>query len=206
MNFCSECGQSVRVGIPDDDNRPRHICDGCDTIHYQNPKIVAGTIPVYGDKVLLCKRAIEPRLGSWTLPAGFMENEETTADAAARETWEEAHAKVDIKHLYVLIDTTVISQVYMMFLADLPQPEYAAGPESLEVELFSEDEIPWEELAFPTIEKTLRLYFEDRKKGHYPLHQCEITKADRDRFIAQISQNGQSPLATASSAPVLDNS
>ena len=184
MNFCSECGHPVRVGIPDDDNRPRHICDACGTIHYQNPKIVAGTVPVYGDKVLLCKRAIEPRLGYWTLPAGFMENEESTDDAAARETWEEAHAKVDIKHLYVVIDTVAISQVYMMFLADMPEPEYGAGPESLEVELFSEDEIPWDELAFPTIEKTLRLYFEDRKKGEYPLHQCQVTKDDRNRFFA----------------------
>lgn len=186
MNFCSECGEKVRIGIPDDDNRPRHICDACDTIHYHNPKIVAGTIPVYGDKVLLCKRAIEPRLGYWTLPAGFMENEETTVEAAARETWEEAQAEVNVSHLYVLIDTTVISQVYMMFLADLPKPEYGAGPESLEVELFSEDEIPWGELAFPTIEKTLRLYFEDRMKGHFPMHQCDVSKEDRDRFYAAI--------------------
>lgn len=186
MNFCSECGEKVRIGIPDDDNRPRHICDACDTIHYHNPKIVAGTIPVYGDKVLLCKRAIEPRLGYWTLPAGFMENEETTVEAAARETWEEAQAEVNVSHLYVLIDTTVISQVYMMFLADMPKPEYAAGPESLEVELFAEDEIPWGDLAFPTIEKTLRLYFEDRKKGHFPMHQCDVSKEDRDRFYAAI--------------------
>ncbi|OOV87092.1 NUDIX hydrolase [Oceanospirillum linum] len=186
MNFCSECGEKVRIGIPDDDNRPRHICDACHTIHYHNPKIVAGTVPVYGDKVLLCKRAIEPRIGYWTLPAGFMENEETTVEAAARETWEEAQAKVDISHLYVLIDTTVISQVYMMFLADMPKPEYAAGPESLEVELFAEEDIPWGELAFPTIEKTLRLYFEDRRKGSFPMHQCDVNQEDRDRFYAAI--------------------
>lgn len=184
MKFCSECGEKVRVGVPEDDNRPRHICDACDTIHYQNPKIVAGTIPVHGDKILLCKRAIEPRLGFWTLPAGFMENEETTAEAAARETWEEARARVEVRHLYVLIDTTVISQVYMMFLADLPHPEFAAGPESLEVALFSEEEIPWGELAFPTIEKTLRLFFADRRRGHYPLHQCDVTQEDRARFYA----------------------
>lgn len=186
MNFCSECGHPVRVGIPDDDNRPRHICDNCHTIHYQNPKIVAGTVPVYQDKVLLCKRAIEPRVGYWTLPAGFMENEETTADAAARETWEEAQAQVDIRHLYMLIDTTAISQVYMMFLADMPEPVFGAGPESLEVELFSEDEIPWDELAFPTIEKTLRQYFSDRREGHFPLHQCQVTKEDRDRFFTSL--------------------
>ncbi|WP_051206511.1 NUDIX hydrolase [Oceanospirillum maris] len=191
MNFCSECGEKVRVGVPEDDNRPRHICDACDTIHYHNPKIVAGTVPVYGDKVLLCKRAIEPRIGYWTLPAGFMENEETTAEAAARETWEEAQAKVDISHLYVLIDTTVISQVYMMFLANMPTAEFGAGPESLEVELFAEEDIPWGELAFPTIEKTLRLYFEDRKKGHFPMHQCDVNKEDRDRFYAAI-ENSQS--------------
>lgn len=188
MNFCSDCGQPVRVGIPDDDNRPRHICDHCNTIHYQNPKIVAGTIPVYGDKILLCKRAIEPRYGYWTLPAGFMENHETTADAAWRETWEEAQAKVNIQQLYMLIDTTVISQVYMIFLADLPEPIFNSGPESLEVELFSEDEIPWAELAFPTIEKSLRCYFEDRKKGHFPLHQCDVSKEDRDRFYAAEKQ------------------
>jgi len=192
MNFCSECGEKVRVGVPEDDNRPRHICDACDTIHYHNPKIVAGTVPVYGDKVLLCKRAIEPRIGYWTLPAGFMENEETTAEAAARETWEEAQAKVDISHLYVLIDTTVISQVYMMFLANMPTAEFGAGPESLEVELFAEEDIPWGELAFPTIEKTLRLYFEDRKKGHFPMHQCDVNKEDRDRFYAAIEDSQSS--------------
>jgi len=192
MNFCSECGHPVRVGIPDDDNRPRHICDNCHTIHYQNPKIVAGTVPVYQDKVLLCKRAIEPRVGYWTLPAGFMENEETTADAAARETWEEAQAQVDIRHLYMLIDTTAISQVYMMFLADMPEPVFGAGPESLEVELFSEDEIPWDELAFPTIEKTLRQYFSDRREGRFPLHQCQVTKEDRDRFFTSLHQQAVS--------------
>lgn len=188
MNFCSDCGQPVRVGIPDDDNRPRHICDHCNTIHYQNPKIVAGTIPVYGDKILLCKRAIEPRYGYWTLPAGFMENHETTADAALRETWEEAQAKVNIQQLYMLIDTTVISQVYMIFLAELPEPVFSSGPESLEVELFSEEEIPWSELAFPTIEKSLRHFFDDRKKGHFPLHQCDVSQEDRDRFYAAEKQ------------------
>lgn len=188
MNFCSDCGQPVRVGIPDDDNRPRHICDHCNTIHYQNPKIVAGTIPVYGDKILLCKRAIEPRYGYWTLPAGFMENHETTADAALRETWEEAQAKVNIQQLYMLIDTTVISQVYMIFLAELPEPVFSSGPESLEVELFSEEEIPWSELAFPTIEKSLRHFFDDRKKGCFPLHQCDVSQEDRDRFYAAEKQ------------------
>lgn len=186
MNFCSECGHPVRVGIPDDDNRPRHICDNCHTIHYQNPKIVAGTVPVYQDKVLLCKRAIEPRVGYWTLPAGFMENEESTAEAAARETWEEAQARVNVQHLYMLIDTTAISQVYMLFLADLPEPEFAAGPESLEVGLFTEEEIPWDQLAFPTIEMTLRQYFEDRRQGIFPMHQRQVTPADRDRFFASL--------------------
>jgi len=165
MKFCSQCGSDVEHKIPEDDNRPRYVCVKCDIIHYQNPNIVAGTIPVHGDKILLCKRAIEPRYGYWTLPAGFMENQETTTEAALRETWEEAEAKVRIDGLYSVINVPQIDQVHMFFRATMINDSYGAGQESLETELFSQDEIPWDELAFPTVKRTLKLFFEDREKG-----------------------------------------
>ncbi|HBK38215.1 MAG TPA: NUDIX hydrolase, partial [Halomonas sp.] len=129
MNFCSQCGEKVRFAVPEGDDRPRYLCDGCGTIHYQNPRIVAGTLPVSGSKVLLCKRAISPRKGYWTLPAGYMENAETTQQAATRETWEEAFAEVTLGGLYTLIDLPHINQVYMIFLADLIG-DFGPGPES----------------------------------------------------------------------------
>lgn len=182
MNFCSQCGEKVRFAVPEDDDRPRYLCDACGTIHYQNPRIVAGTLPVIGDKILLCKRAIAPRKGYWTLPAGYMENAETTQQAAARETWEEAFAKVRLDGLYTLIDLPHINQVYMIFRAELLSG-FSAGPESLEVELFEEHEIPWDELAFPTIELTLQHFYADRKSAHYPLHTSAITPEDRERYF-----------------------
>ncbi|WP_253444224.1 NUDIX hydrolase [Halomonas sp. Y3] len=182
MNFCSHCGHTVRFAIPEGDDRPRFLCDECGTIHYQNPRIVAGTLPVSGTRVLLCRRAIAPRRGYWTLPAGFMENAETTGEAAARETREEACAEVALQGLYAMINLPHINQVYMMFRADLVGG-FAAGPESLEVALFEEHEIPWEELAFPTIERTLRHFFKDRDGGHYPLHVSDITPEDRERYF-----------------------
>ncbi|MHB0775707.1 NUDIX hydrolase [Halomonas sp. WWR20] len=182
MNFCSHCGHRVRFAIPEGDDRPRYFCDACDTVHYQNPRIVAGTLPVVGEKILLCRRAIAPRHGYWTLPAGFMENAETTVEAAARETWEEALAEVEIKSLYTLINLPHIDQVYMIFLADLVG-DFAAGPESLEVALFEEREIPWDELAFPTIERTLRHYFEDRPRDSFPLHVSDIGLEERKRYF-----------------------
>ncbi|GAB2803319.1 NUDIX hydrolase [Halomonas shantousis] len=182
MNFCSHCGHGVRFAIPEGDDRPRYLCDACGTIHYQNPRIVAGTLPVAGDRVLLCRRAIAPRHGYWTLPAGFMENAETTVEAAARETWEEALAKVDVQGLYTLINLPHINQVYMIFLADL-HGEFGAGPESLEVALFEEREIPWDELAFPTIERTLRHYFADRPSATFPLHVSDIGLEERRRYF-----------------------
>ncbi|MCG7600507.1 NUDIX hydrolase [Halomonas sp. McH1-25] len=182
MNFCSHCGQRVRFAIPEGDDRLRYLCDDCGTIHYQNPRIVAGTLPVCDGRVLLCRRAIAPRKGYWTLPAGFMENAETTLEAAARETWEEACARVEIHDLYTLINLPHINQVYMIFLADL-QGGFAAGPESLEVAMFAEDEIPWDELAFPTIERTLRHYFADRRGAVFPLHISDIGEEDRERYF-----------------------
>jgi len=192
MKFCSQCGSNVEQKIPEDDNRPRYVCVKCDIIHYQNPNIVAGTIPLNGEKILLCRRAIEPRYGFWTLPAGFMENQETTTEAALRETWEEAEAKVEINALYSVINVPQIDQVHMFFLAKMLDDKFGAGPESLETQLFSEDEIPWDELAFPTVKKTLKLFFEDRKNGllaqdrHVNTHVCDIIRTPR-----QIEQHGK---------------
>jgi len=182
MNFCSHCGEPVRFAIPEGDDRPRYLCDACGSIHYQNPRIVAGTLPVHDGRILLCRRAIAPRRGYWTLPAGFMENAETTLEAAARETREEACAEVAIHGLYTLINLPHINQVFMIFLADL-EGGFAAGPESLEVALFGEDEVPWDELAFPTIERTLHRYFSDRRHGAYPLHMSDISPEDRERYF-----------------------
>ncbi|MCK0715569.1 NUDIX hydrolase [Chromohalobacter sarecensis] len=182
MNFCSQCGQTVRFAIPEGDDRGRFLCDACGTIHYQNPRIVAGTLPVAGERVLLCRRAIAPRMGYWTLPAGYMENGETTSEAAMRETREEACAEVDLEGLYTLINLPHINQVYMIFRGAL-RGDYASGPESLEVALFEEAEIPWHELAFPTIERTLRHYFDDRRGGDYPLHVSDINAEDRERYL-----------------------
>ncbi|WP_286236719.1 NUDIX hydrolase [Neptuniibacter halophilus] len=171
MKYCSNCAGPLSVAVPDDDNLPRHICDGCGTIHYLNPKIVTGCLPVYEDKVLLCKRAIEPRLGYWTLPAGYMENAESTTEGALRETREEANAEVTISHLYTLTSIVHVNQVQMLYLAELDKPEFSASSESLEVRLFREDEIPWDELAFTTIRNALQFYFEDRQKGTFPLRE-----------------------------------
>jgi ADP-ribose pyrophosphatase YjhB (NUDIX family) len=169
MKFCSACGHSVTLKTPEGDSRLRHVCDHCHTIHYQNPNIVAGTVPVWGDKVLLCRRAIEPRLGYWTLPAGFMENGETVEQAAARETLEEACARVHNLSIYTLIDVPHINQVHIFYRADLVDLDYAAGPESLEVQLFDEADIPWSELAFRTVGRTLEYYFADRRQQAFPV-------------------------------------
>lgn len=162
--------------VPDGDNRPRHVCEQCAEIFYQNPNIVAGCVPVWEDRILLCKRAIEPRFGRWTLPAGFMENGETTVEAAARETWEEALARVDVGELFAIFNLPQINQVYMMFLATFPVLEFGPGTESLECRLYREDEIPWDELAFPTITHTLQHYFDDRRRGAFTLHIGDIVR------------------------------
>lgn len=179
MNFCCECGSGVIHIIPDGDNRLRHVCRQCNTIHYQNPKMVVGCLPEWEDKVLLCKRAIEPQYGLWTLPAGFMENNETTQQGALRETMEEAGARVEIEHLFSLYNLPYISQVYLMFRARLLDLDFASGPESLEVRLFSEEEIPWDKIAFRTIEQTLRNYFADRRNGTFGFHIGDIERRDR---------------------------
>lgn len=179
MKFCSECAHPLSLRIPADDNRIRHVCEQCGTIHYQNPKMVVGSIPVWErndeTRVLLCRRAIEPRYGYWTLPAGFMENDETTSEAALRETFEEAGARIELHELFSLLNVPTVHQVHMFYRATLLDLDYKAGTESLEVQLFSETEIPWDDIAFPTIGHTLKYFFADRARirsegGAYALH------------------------------------
>ncbi|MGE5103437.1 MAG: NUDIX hydrolase [Betaproteobacteria bacterium] len=166
MRYCSVCGSpEIALRIPEGDTLPRDVCESCGTIHYQNPKVVVGCLPEWEGRVLLCKRAIEPRLGLWTLPAGFLENGETLANGALRETLEEAHARVALGELYTVISLPMINQVYMMFRARLQDLGFGPGTESLEVRLFDESEIPWESLAFRTIARTLRNHFLDRRLG-----------------------------------------
>jgi len=162
VQYCSECGHQTSAKIPDGDNRQRQVCNACHTIHYQNPKNVCGCILEWQDKVLLCKRAIEPRYGYWTLPAGFMENGETTMEGAAREAFEEANATAVNLQLFGLYNLPRISQVYLMFHGVLKDGYMLSGEESLKVGLFSEDEIPWDELAFPVVTESLQHYFKTR--------------------------------------------
>ncbi len=188
MKFCSECAYPVALQIPEGDNRPRYVCAQCETIHYHNPKLVVGSIPVWDQdgevRVLLCKRAIEPRHGYWTLPAGFMENSETTSEAAVRETEEEAGADIEIGELFSLLNVAQVHQVHLFYLARLRSLDYQAGIESLEVRLFAQHEIPWDDLAFPTIRKTLELFFADcvqvrETGGRFSFHAHDITKPMR---------------------------
>ena len=174
VNLCSNCGATVALKIPPGDNLPRHVCEACNTIHYQNPRMILGTIPEYGDKIILCKRAIEPRYGKWTLPAGFMENGESTAEAALRETREEANANVELGALFSMLSVPHVHQVHIFYRATLLDLNFGPGEESLEVELFSEADIPWSELAFRTISTTLQHYFDDRKTGRFALHSGSI--------------------------------
>jgi ADP-ribose pyrophosphatase YjhB (NUDIX family) len=192
MKFCSECAHPVSLLIPPEDNRPRYVCDQCGTIHYQNPKMVIGSIPVWernGEtRILLCKRAIEPRYGYWTLPAGFMENDETTTEAASRETLEEAGARVELHELFSLLNVPHVHQVHMFYRATLLDLDYQAGTESLDVRLFSESEIPWNDIAFPTIGQTLKFFFADlarirSENGTYGLHTCDIRKPMRSDSV-----------------------
>ncbi|WP_353152967.1 NUDIX hydrolase [Herminiimonas fonticola] len=184
MNFCSECAHPVSLSIPAGDNRPRYVCGNCGAIHYQNPKMVLGSIPVWdedGDmRILLCKRAIEPRRGYWTLPAGFMENNETTAEAAIRETVEEAGANIQLHELFSLLNVPHVHQVHMFYRATLLDLNYEAGIESLEVKMFAADEIPWDEIAFQTVSHTLKFFLADhaarKNGGTYRLHTHDILK------------------------------
>lgn len=182
MRFCSACGGEVTRRVPPGDDRERFVCPQCDAVHYQNPRLIVGCLPLWGDRVLLCRRAIAPRMGYWTLPAGFMENGETTMDGATRETWEEARARVVEPSLYTVFDLPHISQVYVFYRAMLAAPEFAAGSESTEVALFGEDAIPWLELAFPVVTCTLEHFFADRASGEYPVRHRALHPGDWGRL------------------------
>jgi ADP-ribose pyrophosphatase YjhB (NUDIX family) len=174
MKFCSACGQPVIVKVPEGDHLPRYVCSACGAIHYQNPRIIAGCVIETEGKILLCKRAIEPRLGYWTIPAGFMENGESVQTAAAREAIEEALAQVQIGSLLAIVNVLHADQVHIMFRGRLINPAFGVGPESLETALYSEDEIPWEEIAFLSVEFALRRYLEDRREGIERMHFKDI--------------------------------
>jgi len=169
MKFCSDCGSKVEKRIPEGDNLERDCCTKCDSIHYLNPRVIVGTVPIKDNKVLLCKRAIQPRYGLWTLPAGFLENGETIEEGAFRETKEETNTEVEMGNLYAIFNIPQINQVYMLHLAEVINEDYSKTSESLEVKFFTESNIPWEELAFPFVPRTLKNYFKDSKNGKYPL-------------------------------------
>lgn len=168
IRYCNSCGATITHRVPEGDTLPRAVCDACGHIQYENPKIVVGCLPIFGERILLCRRAIEPRYGLWTLPAGFMENGETAAQGAAREALEEANARVDVGDLYTLFSVPHISQVHMMFRATLLDGNVSPGIESLEVKLVTADEIPWQQLAFMIVRRTLQAYLEDRPRGVFP--------------------------------------
>ena len=179
MNYCGQCGASVERIIPAGDTKPRDVCSRCGHIHYENPRIIAGCLPVFEDKVLLCQRAIEPRRGKWTLPAGFLENAETIQEGAVRETLEEANARVHNLELYTLFSLPHISQVYMFYRADLSDLDFSAGEESLAVGLYGESDIPWDELSFPVVTDTLKCYFADRDNGEFPFRERVVQPLKR---------------------------
>ena len=181
MKFCGNCGAPVTLRVPPGDSLQRHVCDACGTIHYQNPRMVVGCIVEHGDRVLLCRRGIEPRHGYWTVPAGYMENGESTFQGALRETLEEANARVEIDSLYALYNIPHINQVYLLFRARLLDPNVSPGAETLEVVLFAESEIPWDRIAFASVRNALVHYYEDRKKGSYPFHMGTVEPAGGKR-------------------------
>ncbi len=175
MKYCSNCGQQVSKRIPGDDSRERWVCDSCATVHYQNPKIVVGCVPEKDGRILLCKRAIEPRYGYWTVPAGFMELGESQAECAARETLEEACAEVEIGHLFASVDVVDAGQVHVFFTAKL-LGNYAAGEESLDVAMYREDEVPWDDIAFHSGRFALQKYFADKGQNN-GVHMHELRRA-----------------------------
>jgi ADP-ribose pyrophosphatase YjhB (NUDIX family) len=181
MNFCSNCGQAIELKVPPGDHLPRFVCPACGIIHYQNPRIVAGCVPVFEDRILMCRRAIEPRRGYWTFPAGFMENGETMQDAARRESVEEALAEVEIGSLLSVVHVLHADQVHVTFRARLPHPVFGVGQESLEVVLCEEGEIPWPEIAFRSVDFALRRFIEDRRSGVEAHHFTTVDLRRRDR-------------------------
>ncbi len=175
MNFCTQCGAKIELRIPEGDLRLRHVCPQCGEIHYLNPKLVIGCIAEWDDRILLCRRAIDPRQGLWTLPAGFMENGESTAQAASRETGEEALARIEIGPLFVLVNIPHISQVHLFYRARLLDTDFGPGEESLETQLFDEPDIPWDQLAFRSVAYCLKTYFDDRRAGTFAFHEHTLS-------------------------------
>ena len=174
IRFCRACATAVTYRVPADDNRERAVCPACGTVHYENPLNVVGTVPVWGEQVLLCKRAIEPRYGLWTLPAGFLELGETTAQGAIRETIEEAGAQIELGPLFTLLNVVRVGQVHLFYRATMTSPALDPGSETLEARLFREDEIPWDQIAFRTVRETLQLFFADRARSHFEIHVADI--------------------------------
>lgn len=166
-NYCSQCGVRVTRRVPPGDSRERDLCEQCGAIHYQNPRVVVGTLPVWDGKVLLCLRAIEPRANTWTLPAGFMELSETTGQGAMRETLEEAGVEVELSSLYTVIDVAQVDQIHVYFLAHARNGDVDPGPESLDARYFALDEIPWSNLSFRSVSTTLKHYIDDLARGHF---------------------------------------
>jgi ADP-ribose pyrophosphatase YjhB (NUDIX family) len=181
MNFCSQCGGPVTRRIPNGDNLPRWMCEACGAVHYENPKMVVGCVAEWEGRILLCRRAIEPRHGLWTVPAGFLENGETTAQGAARETLEEANARVEIDSLFTLYNLPHINQVYMLFRGRLLDLNFGPGAETLELRLVDEREVPWSELAFATVRNTLVHWFDDKRRGGFGFHMGTIEPPAKHR-------------------------
>jgi len=177
IKFCTQCASPVTLRVPVGDNLPRQVCDRCGFIHYENPRLVVGCIATWEKEILLCRRAIEPRRGFWTLPAGFMENGETTTEAATRETREEACAAVIIDAPFAMINIAHINQVHLFYRGRLSTCEFAAGDESLETALMAESAIPWEDLAFQSVGLCLRQFLDDRSRGNYGFHAVDLSSA-----------------------------
>ncbi|BFM49506.1 NUDIX hydrolase [Marinomonas sp. THO17] len=171
MRYCPKCGHQVDMMIPAGDNRPRAVCPSCHHIDYDNPRLITGTIPLYQGKILLCRRSIEPRLGYWTLPAGFMENQETTSEGALRETLEESGSIAHCKQAFSMISIPKINQIHLFYIAELERDDFHPTEESSEVALFALDEIPWDDMAFSSVTKTLEFFIEDHKTGQYGFHE-----------------------------------
>ena len=174
IRHCRACGAATHYVVPADDSRERAVCSACGLVHYENPLNVVGTVPVWGDQVLLCRRNIEPRYGLWTLPAGFLELGETTADGAIRETVEEAGARIELQGLYTVLNVVRVGQVHLFYRARLLDTVFAPGPETIEAQLFDEASVPWQTLAFRTVRETLLRYFADRKAGRFEVYSADI--------------------------------
>jgi ADP-ribose pyrophosphatase YjhB (NUDIX family) len=176
IRYCNVCGHEVELRIPPGDHLERHVCPSCGHIQYRNPKVICGVIPEAEDgRILMCRRAIEPRLGLWTFPAGFLEMGEASGTGAVREALEEAQAVVEPGPMLAVINVPYVSQVYVIHRGRLANPHHGPTTESSEVRLMREDEIPWDDIAFPTIWHSLRLFFEDRRRGEFSLHTLDLT-------------------------------